>query len=94
MVSMGVRELKGQLSRQLKRVQSGVSITITDRGKPIAVLSPAEARPSLNWAYKMVARGEAAWSGGKPKGLSPRIPSRGKLMSDEILEDRGDPLPR
>ncbi len=88
MVSMGVRELKAQLSRQLRRVQSGVSITITDRGTAIAVLSPVEKKASLEWAHRMVARGEATWSGGKPKGLSPRIPTRGKRGSQQIIEDR------
>lgn len=93
MVSMGVRELKAQLSQQLKRVQAGASITITDRGTPIAVLSPVTPNPKLAWAYEMVRKGQASWSGGKPKGLNPRIPSRGKPMSEMILEDRGDPLP-
>lgn len=51
---MGVRELKGQLSRQLKRVQSGVSITITDRGRAIAVLSPVKPAANLEWAHRMV----------------------------------------
>lgn len=88
MTSMGVRELKAQLSRQLHRVQSGVSITITDRGKPIAVLSPVESAPSLAWAHKMVREGMATWSGGKPMGLAKRIPCRGKPASEQIIEDR------
>lgn len=88
MISMGVRELKEQLSRQLKRVQSGVSITITDRGTAIAVLSPVEPAANVEWAHRMVAKGQATWSGGKPAGLARRIPSRGKLASQQLLEDR------
>lgn len=88
MVSMGVRALKGQLSHHLRRVQTGVRITITDRGKPIAVLSPVESAPSLDWAHEMVRKGQATWSGGKPTGLARRIPSRGKLASQQLLEDR------
>jgi prevent-host-death family protein len=88
MVSMGVRELKGQLSRQLKRVQAGVSITITDRGKPVAVLSPATPQPALAGVHAMIRRGEATWSGGKPQGLNPRIRVKGKPLSQVILDDR------
>ena len=40
MADIGVRELKAQLSQQLKRVQRGSRLTITDRGKPIVVASP------------------------------------------------------
>jgi prevent-host-death family protein len=43
MSHIGVRELKAQLSQQLKRVQRGSRLTITDRGRPIAVLSRAAA---------------------------------------------------
>ncbi len=89
MVSMGVRELKGQLSRQLKRVQAGASITITDRGTPIAVLSPVRPSPEPAWLDEMIRKGQVSWGGGKPKGLNPRLPSRGKPMSQQILEDRG-----
>jgi len=34
MLKSGVRELKAQLSQQLKRVQRGGRLTIIDRGKP------------------------------------------------------------
>ncbi len=62
MSSIGVRELKAQLSRQLKRVQGGSRLTITDRGRPIAVLSPVEAQAGAAWAWRMVAEGKASWS--------------------------------
>lgn len=88
MEPIGVRDLKAQLSRHLKRVQSGSRLTITDRGKPIAVLSPAEPQSSIAWAWRLVAEGRARWNGGKPRGLSPRVPSRGKLASQMVIEDR------
>ena len=88
MESIGVRELKAQLSRQLKRVQRGSRLTITDRGKPIAVLSPAEPQAGAEWAWRMVAEGKASWSGGKPRGLNPPVPGRGRPTSEMVLEDR------
>ncbi len=88
MSNIGVRELKGQLSRQLKRVQGGSRLTITDRGRPIAVLSPVEAQAGVTWAWRMVADGKASWSGGKPRGLNPPVPARGKATSEMVIEDR------
>jgi prevent-host-death family protein len=40
MESVGTYELKGNLSRLLERVEHGERITITRRGKPVAVLGP------------------------------------------------------
>lgn len=37
---IGVRELRQHASRWLHRVASGESFEITDRGRPVAVLSP------------------------------------------------------
>lgn len=45
MERIGVRELRQNASRYLRRVQSGESFEITDRGRRIAILSPAETRP-------------------------------------------------
>lgn len=40
---IGVRELRQNASRFLKRVQAGESLLVTDRGKPIARLVPVAA---------------------------------------------------
>lgn len=87
-VDIGVRELKAHLSECLRRVQAGERITVTDRGRPIAVLAPVERAASREWAHAMVARGQARWSGGKPAGLTRRIRSRGKPASRMVIEDR------
>lgn len=88
MLNIGVRELKAQLSQQLKRVQRGTRLTITDRGKPIAVLSPVEPQANAAWAWRMVAEGKAGWSGGKPRGLAAPVPASGKPTSQMVIEDR------
>jgi prevent-host-death family protein len=43
--SVGSYEAKTHLPRLLGQVEKGETITITRRGKPIAVLSPAEVQP-------------------------------------------------
>jgi prevent-host-death family protein len=88
MSNVGVRELKARLSQQLKRVQRGSRLTITDRGRPIAVLSPVEPQANAAWAWRMVAEGRASWSGGKPRGLSVPVPARGRPTSRMVIEDR------
>ncbi|MGP0069110.1 MAG: type II toxin-antitoxin system Phd/YefM family antitoxin [Isosphaeraceae bacterium] len=45
MKSVGSYEAKTHLPRLLSEVEHGETITITKRGKPIAVLSPAVAAP-------------------------------------------------
>lgn len=41
MTSVGVRELKAQLSAYLRRVQQGEALQVTDRGRAIAEIVPA-----------------------------------------------------
>ncbi len=41
MERVGVRELRRDASGILRRVASGETIEVTDRGRPVAVLSPA-----------------------------------------------------
>jgi len=52
------------------------------------LLSPVEAQANVAWAWRMVAEGKAAWSGGKPRGLTPPVPGRGKPTSQMVIEDR------
>lgn len=44
MDSIGVRELRQNASRYLDRVKKGESIEVTERGVPVAVLSPLPAK--------------------------------------------------
>ena len=40
MASVGIRELRQRASELLRRVAAGESIEVTDRGRPVALLSP------------------------------------------------------
>lgn len=89
MSQIGVRALKAQLSEHLRRAQAGERILVTDRGTVIATIGPAETPKTVEWALKMVDEGKARWNGGKPLGMTPRIPHRGgKLASEMVIEDR------
>ena len=45
MASVGVRELRQRASELLRRVGEGESIEITDRGRPVAMLTPLPQDP-------------------------------------------------
>ena len=89
MTTVGVRELKARLSHHLKRVQAGETLVVTDRGREIARLSPANPSPSHEWAWRMVREGRARWNGGKPAFTRPRVRMKGDAtLSEAVIEDR------
>ena len=55
MMSVGIRELRQRASELLRHVEQGASIEITDRGRPVAVLSPL---PSGSAYKRLVVEGE------------------------------------
>jgi prevent-host-death family protein len=57
MESIGIRELRQNASKYLRRVAAGESFTITDRGEPVANLVPAP-RGEGSLYDELVARGE------------------------------------
>jgi len=88
MITVGVRELKKNLSRYLKRVKSGEKILITERKKELAIIVPYGIEPDEERILNLVQSGIVSWNGGKPMGMESRIASRGRAVSDAVLEDR------
>ena len=89
MNTVGIRELKANLSRHLKRVRSGARLVVTERGRAIASIQPIETPDDVEWAHALVATGRAQWSGGKPEGAKPLLRKKGhKTVSDAVIEDR------
>jgi antitoxin (DNA-binding transcriptional repressor) of toxin-antitoxin stability system len=88
MGSVGVRELRNNLSEYLRRVREGELLVITDRGRPIGELGPTGGGRGTQRGRALVRRGGATWSGGKPKGLMPAPRPRAGLVSDAVIEDR------
>ncbi len=88
METIGIRELKENLSRYMKKVKTGERIIVTDRKKEIAIIMPLEKKSNEEKIYQLIQRGMACWSGGKPKGMPTRIVSMGKRVSDAVIENR------
>jgi len=85
--SVGIRELKRSISSYLRYVRSGEKILITDRKKPLAIITAIDNGGENETAKKLADTGLVVWTGGKPVGVVPRIHSR-KSVSDAVVEDR------
>ena len=81
MKSVGSYEAKTHLPRLLSQVEQGESITITKRGKPIAVLSPATVLPKRD--LKTVIAELRAFSKQHARNHSPISPEEIKEMIEE-----------
>ena len=88
MATVGVRELKNRLSEFLRRVAEGERITVTDRGRPVAVVAPPEPSPDDEGIRAMVREGLAQWGGGKPRGAKRPVRIKGGPIHETVLEDR------
>jgi antitoxin (DNA-binding transcriptional repressor) of toxin-antitoxin stability system len=89
MMTVGVRELKENLSRYLKRIKEGEGLIVTERKRQVAILLPFETEGSeKEKVLRLVRQGMVRWSGERPKGLKRRVPVAGKKMSEIVLEDR------
>jgi prevent-host-death family protein len=89
METIGIRELKENLSRYMKRVKTGERIIVTDRRKEIAIIIPlAKKAGEEEKIYELIQHGVACWAGGKPEGMPARIVSSGKSVSSAVIEDR------
>ena len=82
--TVGVRELKTQLSKYLRQVKAGHTIVITEHGQAVGRIVPADDR-----LQAMVKAGLAQWNGQKLKPMKPiaKMPE-GCSLSDLIIEDR------
>jgi prevent-host-death family protein len=85
-MEVGVRELKAKLSAYLARAAAGELITVTDRGRPVAVLSPPPGVVDLD------AAADAGWVTRATAGpLRPvrRQQAAGAVL-DALAEDRSE----
>lgn len=94
--AIGIRQLKAELSKQLRRVEAGETLAVTDRGRVIATIQPvdqADQSPALKIIRRMVAEGKVSWSGRKLRPPTRTAKLRGAAtVSEAILEDRDDRL--
>ncbi|MFW5810628.1 MAG: type II toxin-antitoxin system Phd/YefM family antitoxin [Thermodesulfobacteriota bacterium] len=69
-----VGEIQKNFSKILHEIRAGEEITITRHGQPIARLTALGPKDKIEW----------------PEFFSEAIPSRGKAISDTLIEERED----
>jgi prevent-host-death family protein len=83
MRSVGIRELRQRASELLRLVQAGETLEVTDRGRPIALLTPL---PDLSPLDRLRAAGEVSEAEGSLDDLpEPIEPEPGMPLPSEIL---------
>ncbi len=90
-LAVGAREFKTRLGTYLRQVREGRTLTITDRGRPVATVTPVDMAGSLEARLDQL-RAEGVVTGtGKPlvRVVSP-MDGRGHSFADAISEDRED----
>jgi prevent-host-death family protein len=88
MTTVGIRELKNNLSHYLRDVKKGKPVTVTERGESIAILIPVQNHPDAQLARELSRKGVGSWKGGKPEGASRRVVVKGKPISKIVLKER------
>lgn len=87
MAELGIRALKQNASAVVRRVAAGESLTITDRGRPVARMVPLE----TSRVEALIASGLARPPLRPPSELHGPVPVRpGRPGASEVLEDMRD----
>jgi prevent-host-death family protein len=92
MQRVGSREFKNRMGRYMRAVRKGQTLLLTDRGKPVAKVSPPDdaARPKaslMDVLRKLEAEGSIRL-GTRPLRKFRPIKVKGKPVSQTIIEDR------
>ncbi len=88
---VGARELKTRLGTYLRRVREGRTLVVTDRGEPIAELRPLPRDASVPAALLKLSITRAVTLPFRKAMRAFRpIQSKGRALSEAILEDRAD----
>jgi prevent-host-death family protein len=82
MTRVGVRELRQRASELLRLVERGETVEITDRGRPVALLSPI---PDGTPLERLRTSGEIEPATGALDELPPPPPSKGAELPSAVL---------
>ena len=87
-LTVGVRELKSQLSKYLRHVKAGRTIIITEHGKAVGRIVPPEATVEEK-LEAMRRAGLIEWSGKKLKPMKPVAKVKdGYSVAQLLIDDR------
>jgi prevent-host-death family protein len=92
METIGLRELNQNPSKAVARVRAGVTVVVTDRGRPILRMVPEAERPGA--LHELVASGQATApvDPGRPElipDLAPEVDSLANVLVADRRRERG-----
>jgi prevent-host-death family protein len=86
-IKAGIRELKTRLSAYIRIIESGSTVVITERGKPVGKITTIQ--PSIDARIQeLTESGLVRWNGRKFAPQRPLIKPRQGKIGDLVLEDR------
>ncbi len=85
-LTVGVRELRNNLSTYLRRVKAGEVVTITEHGQEVGRIMPPEVSVEERM-MQMVRSGQAEWNGQKLKPRIPSVRNTGDSLISDLLVD-------
>jgi prevent-host-death family protein len=89
MTTVGIRELKQNLSKYINMTREGHRIIITDRNKAVAMLMAFGKTSSVpEKLNRLIKNGKIEWNGSKPLGAVKRTKISGPPAADAVIEDR------
>jgi prevent-host-death family protein len=91
MKKVGSREFKNRQGYYLRRVRKGETLLVTDRGRPVARVSPVSEWEAMTLEEKLAElerQGHIRRGKGGPFPPFEPLPLRGKPLSEMIIEDR------
>lgn len=86
--SVGIRELRQNLSVYLERVKKGEALTVTEHGTAVAILRPLP--KASNVLDRLVAEGRASAPSRSVRGLPRPLAVRLERPLSQILDDLRD----
>ena len=89
MSTVGIKDLKIHLGQYVSRAARGETITVTDRGTPVAMLVPLSADRTAVETLKRT--GRIRGEGAKPLGLQVKVKRKSRRDPDlagAVVEDR------
>lgn len=83
---MGIRELRADLSRWVRRVRAGEEVVVTDRGTAVAKLVPFEGERTID---RLIRAGLVTPAPSGARRTTPSPVEGGGPLSDLVSEGRG-----
>jgi prevent-host-death family protein len=85
--TVGVAELRQNLSKYLRRVADGERLVVTDRNRPVAELGPVSRGGTLD---RLIAEGKVIPPSRPPDFTPIKLVGNGMTLSEALDEIRGD----